>query len=61
MLDREPGGNFRRTQRFQDENGEISANITANYKVTSPFVLTGGKPSRIRCPLALQSLPRDAA
>ena len=42
VLDREPGGNFRRTQRFQDANGEISTNITANYKVTDPFVLTGG-------------------
>lgn len=42
VLDREPGGNFRRTQRFQDAGGEVLTNITADYKVTDPFVLTGG-------------------
>ena len=42
VLDREPGGNFRRTQRFQDGNGDVSTNITTNYKVSDPFVLTGG-------------------
>lgn len=42
VLDREPGGNFRRTQRFMDASGEVSINITADYKVSDPFVLTGG-------------------
>lgn len=42
ILDRESGGNFRRTQRFQDSSGEVSTNITPGYKVTDPFVLTGG-------------------
>lgn len=42
VLDREPGGNFRRTQRFQDASGEVSTNITTDYKVSDPFILTGG-------------------
>ena len=42
ILDREAGGNFRRTQRFQDANGDIATNITSNYQVSDPFVLTGG-------------------
>lgn len=42
ILDREQGGNFRRTQRFQDSSGEVSTNITTGYKVTDPFVLTAG-------------------
>ena len=42
VLDREPSGNFRRTQRFQDASGEISTNITSDYKVSDPFILTGG-------------------
>lgn len=42
VLDREAGGNFRRTQRFEDANGEVSTNITTNYQVSDPFVLTGG-------------------
>ncbi len=42
VLDREPGGNFRRTQRFEDANGEVSTNITTNYQVSDPFILAGG-------------------
>ena len=42
VLDREAGGNFRRTQRFQDASGETSTQITSGYKVTDPFILTGG-------------------
>jgi len=42
VLDRETGGNFRRTQRFQDGTGEISTQITADYQVTDPFILTNG-------------------
>ncbi len=43
VLDREGGGNFRRTQRFQDGNGDVSTAITTGYKVTDAFVLTGGQ------------------
>ncbi len=43
VLDREGGGNFRRTQRFQDESGETAVQITGDYKVTDPFILTGGQ------------------
>lgn len=42
VLDRLPGGGFRRTQRFQDETGETSVQITPDYKVTDAFVLSGG-------------------
>jgi len=42
VLDRQPGGTFRRTQRFQDESGDVSTQITPDYQVTDPFVLTGG-------------------
>ncbi len=42
VLDREEAGTFRRTQRFQDEGGEVTAQITDNYQVTDPFVLSGG-------------------
>ena len=42
VLDCEAGGNFRRTQRFEDANGEVATNITTNYRVSDPFVLTGG-------------------
>lgn len=45
VLDREGGGTFRRTQRFQDEAGETSVQITPDYKVTDPFILTGGQSS----------------
>lgn len=41
VLDREASGTFRRTQRFQDEAGEISTNITSGYQVTDSFILTG--------------------
>lgn len=41
VLDRQPSGNFRRTQRFQDETGEIATQITSDYKVTDSFILTG--------------------
>jgi hypothetical protein len=41
-LEREPSGNFRRTQRFQDEAGEVSTTITPDYQVTDAFILTGG-------------------
>lgn len=41
VLDREPSGNFRRTQRFRDETGEIATQITSGYQVTDSFVLTG--------------------
>lgn len=42
ILDREETGTFRRTQRFQDGNGEITTQITTGYTVTDPFVLSGG-------------------
>lgn len=43
VLDREGGGNFRRTQRFQDGNGDVTTSITTDYKVTDAFILTGGQ------------------
>ncbi len=43
VLDREDGGNFRRTQRFTDESGEVSTVITPNHKVTNPQILTSGQ------------------
>lgn len=43
VLDREDSGNFRRTQRFQDGNGDVATTITPDYKVTDAFVLTGGQ------------------
>lgn len=52
ILDRESGGNFRRTQRFQDGTGEISTNITPGYKVTDPFILTGGDTQSFYAPLS---------
>ncbi len=52
ILDRESGGNFRRTQRFQDGTGEISTNITPGYKVTDPFILTGGDTPSFYAPLS---------
>ncbi|HEU4838122.1 MAG TPA: hypothetical protein VFS88_01770 [Micavibrio sp.] len=42
VLEREPGGNFRRTQRFKDASGEVSTNITTGYKVTDPYILMSG-------------------
>ncbi len=42
VLDREGGGTFRRTQRFRDESGESLTQVTPNYTVTDPFILTGG-------------------
>lgn len=42
VLDKEPAGTFRRTQRFQNEAGEIAAQITQGYAVRDPFILTGG-------------------
>ena len=42
ILDREDTGNFRRTQHFQDEAGDIATQITNGFKVTDPFILTGG-------------------
>lgn len=42
VLDREPSGNFRRTQRFQDESGQSTTQITPNFTVTDSFILTGG-------------------
>lgn len=42
LLDRQPDGGFRRTQRFRDESGETTTQITPNYSVTDPFILTGG-------------------
>src|SRR5690606_11441912 len=42
VLDREGSGTFRRTQRFRNESGEVAAQITPNYQVKDPFVLTGG-------------------
>ena len=42
VLDRQPNGGFRRTQRFRDESGETTTQITPNYSVTDPFILTGG-------------------
>jgi len=43
VLDREGSGNFRRTQRFQDESGDTTVQITPDYKVLDPFILTGGQ------------------
>lgn len=43
VLDREDGGNFRRTQRFQEGAGDVSTQITTDYQVKDPFVLTGGQ------------------
>lgn len=43
ILDREDGGNFRRTQRFQDGSGDVATTITQDYTVTDPFILTGGE------------------
>lgn len=42
VLDREGSGTFRRTQRFRDESGESTTQITTGYSVTDPFILTGG-------------------
>ncbi len=42
VLDREPSGTFRRTQRFQDESGQSATEITPNFQVTDSFVLSGG-------------------
>ncbi len=42
VLDRQDSGTFRRTQRFQDGAGDISTQITDDYTVTDPFVLSGG-------------------
>ena len=42
VLDRESGGNFRRTQRFKDASGEVSTNITTGYKVSDPYILMSG-------------------
>lgn len=41
ILDREDGGTFRRTQRFQDEAGDIATQISSGYQVKDPFILTG--------------------
>lgn len=54
VLDRQ-GSSFRRTQRFQDESGEVATQITPDYKVTDPFILTGGY-----TPAFAQSSPFDA-
>lgn len=43
VLDRENGGNFRRTQRFQDAGGDVTTSITTDFKVTDTFILTGGQ------------------
>lgn len=43
LLDRQDNGNFRRTQRFQDGNGDVATTITPDYTVTDPFILTGGQ------------------
>lgn len=43
VLDREPAGTFRRTQRFRNEAGEASTKITQGFRVEDPFILTGGK------------------
>ena len=42
VLDREGSGTFRRTQRFRDESGDSLTQVTLNYTVTDPFILTGG-------------------
>lgn len=43
VLDRQDNGAFRRTQRFQDETGAVAAQITPDYPVTDPFILTRGQ------------------
>lgn len=45
VLDRQDNGAFRRTQRFRDESGAVSAQITPDFTVTDPFILTGGQSS----------------
>ena len=56
VLDREEGGTFRRTQRFQDETGEQVTQITHGYAVKDPFVLTGGvAPSSFNTPTPFDS------
>lgn len=42
VLDREESGTFRRTQRFQNESGDVTAQVTPGYQVRDPFVLTQG-------------------
>lgn len=41
VLDREQSGDFRRTQRFQENNGDVITQITPGYRVTDSFTLTG--------------------
>lgn len=50
ILDRQDSGNFRRTQRFQDANGDVSTQITADYKVSDPFMLTGSISTLVAAP-----------
>ncbi len=59
VLDREGSGNFRRTQRFQDEGGEVATQITGDYRVTDPFILTGGTATQT-APLAAFSSSRGS-
>jgi len=50
VLDREPSGNFRRTQRLTDGSGETSVQITTGYKVVDAYILTGGEAPRLQSP-----------
>lgn len=50
VLDREPSGNFRRTQRFQDGTGETATQITTGFQVTDAFILTRGEAARSPLP-----------
>lgn len=51
VLDRESGGNFRRTQRFQNAGGEVATAVTTGFKVTDSFILTGGQATYAVTPL----------
>lgn len=43
VLDKQSNGAYRRTQRFTNEAGETSTQITADYSSQDPFILTGGQ------------------
>jgi hypothetical protein len=43
ILDRQQTGGFRRTQRFTNEAGETSTQITTDYTPTDVFTLSGGR------------------
>jgi hypothetical protein len=42
ILERQENGTFRRTQRFEDGNGDVMTEITPDFRVRDPFILAGG-------------------